>query len=139
VTAQSRHGSVSVELLTAMPLVLLGISGLVQFFTLHLARQRTYAALPEVASSMAEQGTRTVEFWPHGEARCRAEGKATPLTTGLSPAEVKVCRKAGYDPVSRLRRILLNAETTLAGLWLPGLPQTLRIRVPYRGTFIERS
>lgn len=123
-----RRGSVSVEMLIAMPLVLLAIQGMVMLFETHLARQRTYAALPEVSRDPVGS------FAPHQEARCRIEGFRSSPGSSLNADELAACRAVEYFPPQELRRVGFGAETTCApSAW----PSKIRMRTKYAVTRLK--
>jgi len=101
-----RKGAASVELLIALPFVLVAIQGMLWLFGVNFARQRTYAALPELARRHAG-----------------SEG------TSLDAAEERACRAAGYAPPRELRRVAFKTATEAPPFPMVGGP--VRIRASY--------
>lgn len=80
-------------------------------FGLNFSRQRTYAALPEVARR-AQSGDRVDAFAPDEQSQCRIEGLTVRRTNSLDSRELSDCRRAGYAPPSDLMSVGFNARTT---------------------------
>jgi len=108
-TKNYRRGSALVEVVVALPCALVALQGMMMLYSAHLARQRTYAALPE----MARRGV--MAFSPHAEARCRVEGFRNAEGSSLSADESAACSAAEYLPPQELRRIQFRAETRCSG------------------------
>ena len=129
----NNRGSASTEMLIAMPLVLVAVTGLIMLFGAHFARQRMFAALPEI-SRLALENTHVREFSPTRDATCTIEGLVVHPTTSLNELEKDLCLEAGYVPPTELRRIGFAAETVSRAVSIPGLAEKIRMNTSYQVT-----